>query len=138
VKLIAYPPAELAVPVDMWTAPVWEAAGRGELVVPQCGECARFRMQPSPFCPNCQSQQVGWPVLSGRGRLYSFTILPHPKITGSAYAPALIELDDAPGVRLVSNIVHADSADLAIDMELEVLFHQLAAELALPVFRPGR
>jgi uncharacterized OB-fold protein len=98
-------------------------------------------MQPSPFCPSCQSQDIGYPVLSGRGTLYSFTVLPLGKQGDgefAGYAPAIVELDGAPGVRLISNVVEADSRELVIGMALEASFVPLAEGLAFTVFRPAR
>lgn len=138
-NLIPYPSSETPLAVDMWTAPLWEAAGRGEVTVPQCGECGRFRMQPTPFCPNCQSQKVNWPVLSGKGSLYSYSFTKHPRVAGEGYAVAIIELDGAPGARIISNVVEADSSELKVDMPLEVAFFQPLAEgYAIPMFRPAR
>lgn len=137
--LIPFPTSETVASADTWTAPLWEAAARGEVTVPKCAQCGRFRMQPTPFCPNCQSQEVTWPVLSGRGRLYSYTCLKHPRAEGQFYCAAVIELDDAPGVRILSNVVEAEESELAVDMPLEVAFFQpLAGGYAIPMFRPAR
>src|SRR4051794_1289881 len=37
------------------TAPFWEGAARGELLVQACGECAKWRVPPRPLCPYCPS-----------------------------------------------------------------------------------
>jgi uncharacterized OB-fold protein len=93
-------------------------------------------MPPGPFCPACGRQELQWTAVSGRGFLFSFTILPHPKVPEAAYAPAIVELADAPGVRLISNIVAAEAETLHIEMALEVTFQPLANGLGFPVFRP--
>jgi uncharacterized OB-fold protein len=138
VELLPYPTSESLVSVDTYTAPIWEAAGRGELTAAQCGNCKRFRMQPTPFCPNCLSQAIEWPVLSGRGKLYSYTVMKHPRVEGAGYAAAIVELDDAPGIRFVSNVIEADSSDLAIDMPLQAVFQPLSDGYGITLFKPAR
>jgi uncharacterized OB-fold protein len=139
VKLIPYPTPDTIIAVDAWSAPIWEAAMREQLTAAQCNACGTFRMQPAPFCPSCLSQDLRWPVLSGRGSLYSFTFARHPHVAKSGYCVAVIELEDAPGIRIISNIVEADSDDLAIGMPIEIAYFQpLAGNYALPMFRPIR
>lgn len=137
-RLRAFPEDLDPVATDACARPIWEAAARGEVAVPQCGCCGHKWMQPSPFCPTCQSADVHYAVLSGRGTLYSFTVLAHPAGDGAGYAPAIVELDDAPGVRLISNVVEADSAELTIGMPLVAEFVPLSNDMAFTVFRPVR
>lgn len=138
-KLIPYPTSETVIAVDSWTAPIWEAAARSQLTAQQCGACGTFRMQPTPFCPSCLSQDVNWPILSGHGTLYSYTFARHPRVAENGYCVGVIELDDAPGIRIISNVVEADSDELAVDMPVEIAFFQpLADDFALPMFRPVR
>jgi uncharacterized OB-fold protein len=48
---------------------------------------------------------------------------------------ALVDLDE--GVRVVSNLVGIEPADIRIGMRLEVEFEPTAGEYAVPVFRPA-
>lgn len=139
-QLRAYPENGIAIATDACNSPVWEAAGRGEVAVPRCEDCGWKWMQPLPLCPACQSSRVGLSVQSGRGTLYSFTVLRHPASEHAdiGYAPAVVELDDAPGVRVISNVIDADSAELSIGMALEAAFVPLADGMAFTVFRPIR
>jgi hypothetical protein len=121
---------------DPHTAPFWEAAKQRRLVAQQCSDCKRFRLPPTPFCPNCQSTNVDWPQLSGRGVVYSFSVvhgLPgHPDIT---LLPVIVDLPDAPGARLVSNIIDVDPDTVEIGAELAVDFTPIADGYLYPVFR---
>jgi hypothetical protein len=47
----------------------------------------------------------------------------------------VVNLPDAPGVRLVSNVVGVDPAEVAIGTDLIVDFHPIADGWLLPVFR---
>jgi uncharacterized protein len=94
---------------DRWTRPFWDAAADHRLVAPRCAECGRFRMPPTPFCPGCHSQVLEWPTLSGRGTIYSYTVVTRAIVPGTEdsipYVPAVISLDGADETRLISNVV---------------------------------
>jgi uncharacterized OB-fold protein len=113
------PPPELfRFAEDAWTKPFWDAAREHRLTACRCGACGRFRMPPTPFCPTCRSQDVEWPTLSGRGVIYTFTVVQRAVVPAMAahipYVPAVIELEGADGVRLISNIVDAPLAAIEV------------------------
>lgn len=124
---------------DRWTAPFWAAARERRLVVCECARCATLRMPPGPFCPNCRSGEIVWRPVAGAGRVYSYTVVRHaiaPELEGCVpYAPAVIELDGAPGVRLVSAIVDSPAEALAIGAPVSLAWHALASGDVLPFFR---
>jgi len=49
---------------------------------------------------------------------------------------AVLDLEGAPGARLVTDIVEVDPEDVQIGMEVEVLFSPIADGWKLPLFRP--
>ena len=49
---------------------------------------------------------------------------------------AVIALEDAGGVRMISNIVELDAADVSVGMPVELVWEDMSAELAIPRFRP--
>jgi uncharacterized OB-fold protein len=131
--------AEVRIAADAWTRPFWDACAQHRLTVQRCSECGRMRMPPTPFCPGCRAQGCDWPQLSGRGTIYSFTVVASAVTARHAehvpYVPALIEFDDAPGVRLVSNVVDAPLADIRIGGEVEVVWQDREDRLSVPRFR---
>ncbi|MGW3451252.1 Zn-ribbon domain-containing OB-fold protein [Streptomyces sp. NPDC001076] len=97
-------------------APFWEYAARGELRVQACADCGEPRFPPRPCCPHCQSFASRWRPTSGRGRIWSY-VVPHPPLLPeyAAQAPynvVVVELDDAPRIRLVGNVVSEAGAPL--------------------------
>ena len=91
------PPPELfKLSTNAWTQPFWDAAANHTLVAARCAHCGHFRMPPTPFCPRCQSQRIDWPVLSGRGEVYSYTVVERAILPGMEphlpYVPAIITL----------------------------------------------
>lgn len=109
----------LLVPVpDEDGAPFWEYAARGELRVQACAApaCGRLRFPPRPCCPRCRSFDSEWRLMSGRGRIWSY-VRPHPPLLPAYAAQApynviLVELADAPHIRLAGNLVASPDAPL--------------------------
>jgi uncharacterized OB-fold protein len=114
----------------------WEAADEGRLVVQRCNGCGRLRHPPRPMCPDCLSLEFEVVPLSGRGSLYSYAILHHPRHPAFDYPliAALVDLEE--GIRLVSNLTGVEAADIEIGIELEVGFAATENGGAVPVFRP--
>ncbi|SRR6266487_227718 len=115
----------------------WDAARRHELVLQRCGECNRFRFYPRLICPYCLSYQFEWRRASGRGAIYSFTVIhrpPSPAFRDRVpYVLALIDLEE--GVRMMSNVVDCDPRAVGIGMAVEVTFDDITEEITLPKFR---
>jgi uncharacterized OB-fold protein len=120
------------------SAVFWDAAAEHRLVAQRCAGCGVLRHPPRPMCPHCGSLEFEVAELSGQGTLYSYALLHHPQHPAFDYPvlAALVDLDE--GIRLVSNIVEIDTADIEIGMRLEVTFVATAEDRAVPVFRPAR
>jgi uncharacterized OB-fold protein len=129
--------------IDEYSQPFWDGALAGELRVQRCAACDRLRFPPRPMCPWCQSTDVEWDTMSGRGTIYSF-IVAHPPLLPSfaAVAPynvALVELDEDPTIRLVGNVVTAagdpinavDPATLQVGDPVQAVFDRVTDEVAL-------
>jgi uncharacterized protein len=133
------PPESIRITTDPWTDPFWQAAKEDRLTACKCASCGTFRHPPSPFCPQCQSQAVEWPTLSGRGSVFSYSVVRgFPGLPEITMVPVVVEFDDAPGVHLVSNLVDIDPADVAIGMAIDVDFITITDGWKLPVFHAAR
>lgn len=132
------PPGLFDMVTNAWTQPYWDAARQHRLVAPRCQACGSFRMPPTPFCPACRSQAIDWVTLSGKGRIYSYTVVSRAIFPGMEaslpYVPAVIALADAGGIRLISNVVDAPLAAIAIDAAVSVLFDDLEGGVSVPRF----
>ncbi|MEV1020324.1 OB-fold domain-containing protein [Streptomyces sp. NPDC050264] len=100
-------------------APFWDYAARGELRIQACADpgCGELRFPPRPCCPHCQSFDSEWKRMSGHGRIWSY-VVPHPPLLPAYAAQApynaiIVELAEAPRIRLVGNLV--TSADARLD-----------------------
>ncbi|MEU5685439.1 hypothetical protein DEJ48_22390 [Streptomyces venezuelae] len=97
-------------------APFWTYAAQGELRIQACTPCGELRFPPRPCCPHCQSFDSDWRRMSGRGRIWSY-VFPHPPLLPAyaeqaPYNAIIVELADAPPIRLVGNLVAAPDAPL--------------------------
>jgi uncharacterized OB-fold protein len=130
-------PRLLPVEDDVDTAGFWEAARRGELVVRACESCGAFLHLPRAYCHECGSWEGRWAPVSGRGRLHSWTVVEHQVHPAYAvpYTVVLVDLDDAPGVRLVGHL--AGSPHLTDGQEMRVRFESLPGGTVLPQWEPA-
>ncbi|HZS84512.1 MAG TPA: OB-fold domain-containing protein [Stellaceae bacterium] len=76
------------------------AAGRFELQ--SCDACARQVFPPRALCPFCGSPRLSWRAASGRGTVYSTTVVRERPEQGGPRNIALIDL--AEGARLMSRV----------------------------------
>ena len=133
----ALPGAQVHITTDPYTEPFWQAAKQERLVAPKCARCSTFRLPPTPFCPACRSMDVDWTPLSGRAEVFSFSVVHgFPGLPDITLVAAVLDLPDAPGARLVSNIVGVDPSSVAIGDRVEVFFSPIADGWKLPLFRP--
>lgn len=132
----ALPSDYVTITTNPTTEPFWQAAKERRLVAPQCGECGTFRLPPTPYCPACQSSAVEWTELSGRAEIYSFAVVHgFPGYPDLTLVPVVVDLPDAPGARLVSNLIDVDPATVTIGQQLVVDYHPITEGWMLPVFR---
>jgi uncharacterized protein len=126
----------LPVDDDRDTAGFFEAARRGELVVRACASCGAFLHLPRAYCRHCGSWEGRWVQVAGGGRLHSWTVVEHQVHPSYPvpYTIVLVELDDAPGVRLVGSI--AGSPQLVEGMPMRVRFDDLGDGVVLPQWEP--
>jgi len=110
---------------------------QGELRFQRCSGCGRYRHVPREMCAHCGSPKWVWERSSGRGKVFSWTVVErplHPAFAGDApYAPVIVELDE--GVRMLSRVLDCAPDELSIGMAVEVAFSRVTDELYLPCFR---
>lgn len=117
--------------------PHWEGCREGRLRVQRCSQCAAHVFIPRPFCPECLSDTLAWVESSGRGRVYSFSVVHRPQRPEYQvpYAVAIVELEE--GWHMLSNLVDCEVEEVEIGMPVEVTFQRMSDEISLPFFRPA-
>lgn len=128
----------LAPTITLETAPFWEAAGKGQLVLPRCDSCSTVIWYPRLFCPACGSNEISWIDSAGTGTVYSFTIVRKgqgPFAAAAPYVLAYVELDEGP--RVMTNVVGCDPADVSVGQRVSVVFAPTDNGTALARFQPA-
>ena len=123
---------------DIETGPYWEAAKQGKLIAQYDSVAERYRWPPLPYLATGAGFNIEWRELSGRGTIYSYTIVyppTHPAFE-APYVVALVEAEESPEVRFVANIKNADLEKLKVGMPVKVQF-ETVEDMSLPYFVPG-
>jgi uncharacterized protein len=114
----------------------FEGARRHELLIQRCAGCGTLRHPPLPACAACRSFEWDTVTASGRGVLYSYVVVHHPRVPAFDYplAIGLVELEE--GTRLVADLEGLAPDRWAVGMAVEARFVDFDDELSLPVFHP--
>jgi len=123
---------------DAWTVPFWEAAKEHRLVGARCVQCGTFRMPPRPFCRVCRRQEIEWVDLPGTGTVFTYTVVRHAVVpelaTHVPYVIAVVEVDGAPGTRLVAAVVESDPEEVRIGRKVAVRWDDVHENVTIPRF----
>jgi uncharacterized OB-fold protein len=87
----------------------------------------------TPLCPECRSFESEWAPCSGRGTVYSYTIVQHQTHPAFAvpYAVLLVALEEGP--RLIAQLRGGPETSIAIGARVHVEWED-APDQPLPVF----
>jgi uncharacterized OB-fold protein len=116
----------------------WTGGARGELLIQRCAACRRWVHPPIDSCPLCGGELRPEPV-SGTGTLFTYTVnahqfhldVPPPNVI------VIVQLDEQEDLRIATNLVGADDAEIRIGLPVRVLFeHQ--GDIYYPLFEPMR
>ena len=122
----------------------WEGTASEELRVQVCAACGHRQLPGGPCCRECLSPDLSWERASGRGTVFSYTIVHkalHPAFAARVpYVLADIQLEEGP--ILTSNVTDVAPPDVRIGMAVEVWFDEpdrdaFGTAFRLPKFRPG-
>lgn len=120
----------------------WEGAREHRLMLLRCADCRTWIHPPRDRCPACRSIALAPEQASGRGRVYSWSVMHSGGNPGFEdkipYAVLVVELDDQKGLFTIGNLFDAEPEELSIGMALEVTWEQLNDEITLPQWRPAR
>ena len=120
------------------TEEFWKATKKHILLIQRCKDCEKLIYYPRVACPRCLSSNIQWIKSSGRGIVYSYTIIHRAGDKAFdkdiPYAYAIIELDE--GVRMISNLINTAHNKITIGMKVKVIFEDVSSDISLPKFEP--
>lgn len=114
------------------TRPFWEAAAEGRLLLKACRACGRAHWYPKVVCPFCHSDDLEWREASGRGTIYTYSVMRRVEVP---YVLAYVTLEEGP--TLMTNIVDCDVDSVRIGQSVQVRFRQAPQGRTVPVFAPA-
>jgi uncharacterized OB-fold protein len=101
---------------DAVSAPFWDGLKEQLLLVQRCPSCSTFYFPPTVVCSTCLGRSLEFVEVPPVGTLYSRTVMHQaflPSLQSAVpYVIALVEIDGAPGVRMMMNVAGPD-ADVA-------------------------
>jgi uncharacterized protein len=131
-------PSRVLPRVSQETEPFWAAGAEGALRFLRCQDDGAYVHPPAPVCPVCLGRRLEWEAVSGGATVATFTINHQPWYPGldPPYVVAIVEIDEDPSVRLMTNVVGCPPDEVRIGMPVRVTFEQYADDVWLPFFEP--
>lgn len=124
---------------DAISAPFWTAARNRQLVVQRCSSCGYFNHPPRAVCDACLAQELAFAPVSGRGAIYSFTIMHQKDVAGfesaAPFINIIVELAEQPMLLMVSNLPIAGRDRVKIGAPVEVFFEDRGNDVLVPQFK---
>ncbi len=115
------------------TQPFWDAAREGKFIVRACTACGRTHWYPRAICPHCHSDKTEWRPASGKGEVYSYSIMRHAP---EPYVIAYVRLDE--GATMMTNIVDCDFDKVRIGTKVKLVFKPTENDgPPVPMFTPA-
>jgi uncharacterized OB-fold protein len=116
---------------------VYRAAQRGELCFQRCMDCRVWRHYPRPVCPACASTRFEWERASGRGEVYTWTIVHGPTLP--AFRDDLpynvIDVLTEEGLHFQSQLVDCPPDEIQAGLPVEAVFVRASDDITLVKFR---
>lgn len=113
-------------------SPFWQGLVENRLRIQKCAHCGSWQWGPEYICSNCHSFELDWVVVEPKGKIYSWTRIWQAAQSALAqatpYLVVLVELDAAPGVRLIGNLLGPGAQDAPIGAAVEGVFEQHTCE----------
>ena len=118
--------------VNPETQHFWDAAAEGKLLIKKCAACGEAHFYPRSHCPFCFSDKVEWQETSGRGTIYTYSVMRRAPVP---YAIAYVTLAEGP--TMMTNIIDCDLDGVRIGMKVRVVFKPTDGGPPVPMFTPA-
>lgn len=115
--------------VNAETARFWASAKEGKLLYGYCNACRRPHYYPRSICPFCFSDQTEWKTASGKGTVYTYSIM-HRSATGP-FAIAYVTLAEGPAI--LTNLVDCDLSRIEIGSAVTLVWKATEGDATLPL-----
>ncbi|HKV55320.1 MAG TPA: OB-fold domain-containing protein [Candidatus Binataceae bacterium] len=124
---------------DELTRPFWEGVSQRQLVLQRCSGCGYYNHPPRNFCDACLSQDLRFEPVSGRGTIYTFTVMHQRDVAGfeneSPFINIVVELAEQPMLLMVSNLAISERERVRIGAAVVAEFEDRGNGTIVPQFR---
>jgi uncharacterized protein len=125
--------------VDELSRLFWEGARDGRLLVQRCGACGYYNHPPRTFCDACLSRQLAFTPVSGRGTVYSFTVMHQRDVAGfeqdAPFINIVVELEEQQRLLMVANLPSSEREKVRVGAPAEVCFENRGDGVVVPQFK---
>ena len=123
--------------IDVDSKTYWEAARDKKLMVQYSLDTKEYFLYSKQLTNTANSKNIEWRQVSGKGKIYSFTIVHAPAGPSfkdeTPYIVASIELEE--GARIISNILTDDVENISIGDKVKVFFEKQDDKFTIPKFK---
>ncbi|MDB5968682.1 MAG: hypothetical protein JWQ90_1132 [Hydrocarboniphaga sp.] len=112
----------------------------GKLLINRCSGCGYWVYPHRPLCPQCLSWDVQATEVSGRGKVFMFTLIqqqrdPNNRLREPIIAAA-VELVEQNGLRYLARIVNCLPDEVRPDMPVQLTWIAHEGQVSMPAFEP--
>ncbi|MBL4906988.1 MAG: OB-fold domain-containing protein [Sneathiella sp.] len=119
--------------IDPETQEYWSAIEAGKFLLRYCNACEAPHYYPRTICPHCGSDDTEFKEASGKGIIYSYSVMRRVPVP---YAIAYVTLEGT-DISMMTNIVECDLDDLHVGQEVKMVFSETEGDgPPLPTFTP--
>jgi uncharacterized OB-fold protein len=124
-----------APPLTERTGDYWRSGADGTLRIARCHTCSWYIHPPQQICPKCRSRDVAFEPVSGKGKVYAYTInryqwnpdMPPP------FVIAQVELDEQEKLLVTTNVIGCEPEEVKVGTRVSVTFDH-EGDVWIPVF----
>ncbi|HXA30915.1 MAG TPA: Zn-ribbon domain-containing OB-fold protein [Acidimicrobiales bacterium] len=124
---------------DPVSAPFWEAAAQGRLLLQRCPSCGSRQFYPRAICTTCGADPQ-WEEASGRGTVYTFTVIrqqgAEPFKGEVPYVVAMIALDEGP--MMMGNVTGCPPDDVSIGLVVQAYSVEVEPGVGVVYWEPAQ
>ena len=121
------PSKPLPMPDDL-TRPFWDAARERRLEIQRCSACGYYNHPPRPLCDACGLEDLAFEPVSGRGSIYSYTVMRQRNVKGFEddvpYVNVIVELDEQPTLFMITYMPGSESDRVRIGQRVQVVYEE--------------
>jgi uncharacterized OB-fold protein len=123
--------------IPAWQEPFWDSLRQHDVRVQRCLGCSAYRYHPKEKCSHCASREAEWSPISGRGLVYTFTVIRRAPTAAYTlevpYPIAHVTMQE--GFRMIASVAGMAIDDLHIGMPVVVDYLDVTPGWTLLTFR---